>query len=195
MNKTEVTVQVFESFDNVKQKLISQGYEHTEDFCVNDYYFSKYDIVKLKEMEYKDIIDNSIIVRNLYDDKNSIEQKIVHKKKVLDANGNVIADSKVEVFVDDIEKIVLLFNQAGLTNWCSMKNNASTFIKGQIRLDTHLIEDLGLFIELEEFPGIENLSSEEKFVHLSNMIKELNINIGDDFSCKKVFMKFKKENN
>jgi len=195
MASTEATVQIFEEIEAINLKLNQLGFRFIENFSVYDYYFSKYSIEELKEMEYKEILDNSLIVRKFFDDEKVIEQKIVHKNKQLDDMGNVISDNKVEVFVDNIEKTINLLKNCGLTLWCEMKNYVSTFVKDDIRIDIHEIEDLGTFIELEEYDEIKDLPSEIKFEKLSNYLKTLNLKMGKDFSIKKVFMKFNKEKN
>lgn len=193
MAKTEVTVQVFDKEENIKKRLAEMGYEFVESFNVDDYYFSKYCLDKLEKMQYKEIMDNSFVLRKFYDDKGIIEQKIVHKKKELDKNGNVLGDVNLQVLVDDVDQMVKLFKESGLTPWCEMSNFVTSYAKGEKCIDIHNVKDLGLFIEYEEYKSIKNLTSMEKFDILSNELKAFNFNIGQDFSCKKVYMKFKQE--
>lgn len=54
------------------------------------------------------------------------------------------------------------------------------------------IEGLGFFFEIEEDDSLSGLNSEEKFEELSRIVKNLGLNIGNDFSCKKPFMLLKK---
>ena len=45
MAETEITVQVFNSFEEIKQILENQGFKMVENFQLNDCYFSKiYDL-------------------------------------------------------------------------------------------------------------------------------------------------------
>ena len=54
--------------------------------------------------------------------------------------------------------------------------------------NTKQLKGLELFIEYEEKSWHKNLSPVEKFYKLSEEIRALNLNIGDDFSCKKPYM-------
>ena len=53
MEKTEVTFEVFEDFEEIKRKLVKNGFNLTETYILNDYYFSKYTLKRLKKMSYR----------------------------------------------------------------------------------------------------------------------------------------------
>ena len=57
------------------------------------------------------------------------------------------------------------------------------------------VDGLGTFIEYEENDDIKHLSEQEKIDSMLNDLRSLGINFGSDYSCKKPYMKFKKENN
>lgn len=46
MKKTEVTVQVYDSFEDIDKKLKDQGFKVTGTYYLNDWYFSKNKDVK-----------------------------------------------------------------------------------------------------------------------------------------------------
>ena len=50
---------------------------------------------------------------------------------------------------------------------------------------------IGLFIEYEEEENMKQLSSKEKFEKMKDFLISLKLKIGNDFSCKKVFLKLK----
>ena len=58
-----------------------------------------------------------------------------------------------------------------------------------------VVDGLGTFIEYEETESIKHLPEQEKINSMLADLKSLGINFGSDYSCKKPYMKFKKENN
>lgn len=193
MKRTEITVQVFENYNEIHEKLTNQGFMVCDKFIANDFYFSKYPIEKLKTMEYIDIMNNTIIVRKFFNDEIVYVEEITFKKKELDLNNNVISEEKFEAKVDSVKDTVNVLKMSGLCMWCEIYNNVYTYQKENLVFDVHCVKDLGVFIECEDNETMNGLTSEQKFEQLSNIIKSLNLKIGADFSCKKVFMKFKNE--
>ena len=108
---------------------------------------------------------------------------------MLDDNGNVIGETKNQVKVDNSEKVKTIFNKIGLNNWVTLKQE-NTFLKnGEITIIVGKVKNLdGCFIEIEEYESIKEKSHEEKFNILSSFVKSLKFNLGEDFSCKKVYM-------
>ena len=74
-----------------------------------------------------------------------------------------------------------------------MKNHSFVYSISGVEFVIQVVEDLGIFIECEENKSIEHLSSDEKFEYLKKFILGLGLEIGDDFSCKKVYMKYLKD--
>ena len=84
----EITVQVFNSFDEIKTILENQGFKMVETFQLNDWYFSKID--NIDDIKFIDVINNSFLVRQIITDVEKVQ--ICYKKKQLDELGNVIAN-------------------------------------------------------------------------------------------------------
>ena len=57
------------------------------------------------------------------------------------------------------------------------------------------IENLGNYIEYEEDESIKGFDVKEKINILINRLKKINLTLGNDLSCKKVFLKFQKDQN
>ena len=57
--ETEITVQVFETEEDAIKKISALGFEKLRQFNMNDSYFSKHDMSKLKKMQYKNVIKNT----------------------------------------------------------------------------------------------------------------------------------------
>lgn len=191
MKKTEITVQVFNSLEEIESILKNQGYEMTQTYSINDWYFSK--LENISNVKYLDLLNNSFIVRQVLTDKEEI--KLVYKRKEVDEFNNVIAEEKIQSYVNSLQKTIDIFKACGLNNYCIVKNITHSFKKGDICFDIQVIENLGIFIECEEFEAIKDLSIKQKLEYLIKIVSSLNLKLGADYSCKKVLMLIKKTNN
>lgn len=189
MAETEITVQVFEDFMTICNKLENLGFEKTRKFKINDWYFSKYSDKDLNTLGYGKAISSSVLVREIVGKKH--EKALCYKAKILDEQDNVVSEEKVATEVEDIEKTILLLNLAGLNMWEEVRNKTVIYKKDNIEFALQDVEGLGVFIKLEELPEMESLTPDEKFARLKRIVKTFGLKLGKDFSCKKVFMKFK----
>ena len=189
---TEITVQVFEDIEVVREKLIKQGFKIIDEFHLTDYYFSKYSTSKLKKMSYKSIIKNSFLIRDFVS-KNSKTYLCYKSKKI--QKDLVVGETKIRTLVDNPQNAVKIFLSAGMNNWGTMVNDAQSYIRSDMGLGLHNIEGLGVFIEYEEDETMINLITEEKISLMTRKLKSLGLNLGTDFNVKKIYMLFKKQNN
>lgn len=189
MRETEITVQIFNSLDEIKEILQSQGYKLTCDYKLIDWYFSKYDDVK--EMDYPTLLKNSFLVRYSTDKPSCV---LCYKDKEIDKFGNVISEVKYKTHTEDPNKAVEIFTKAGLNLWNILKTHLLCYKKEDIEFAVQIVDGLGIFIEYEEIPAMEKLSPQEKINRLVNTIKSLGLDIGEDYSCKKVYMNLHKSN-
>lgn len=192
MKETEITVEVLDNLDNLTKMLKEKGFVLESEFDMIDHYFSKHSTEMLKTLEYKDIINQSFLVRELT--KNDYKS-LLFKSKVFDEDGNVIAEEKVKCNIDSIENAVKIFNLAGLNNWLKIKQHLLVFENDKFGFAIQVVDGLGTFIEYEETESIKHLPEQEKINSMLADLKSLGINFGSDYSCKKPYMKFKKENN
>lgn len=192
MNETEITVEVLDNLDQTIQTLLSQGFEITREFDMTDYYFSKDSIETLQSLDYKDLINHSFLVRKM---SNPASTTIMFKSKVFDNDNNVISEEKIKCKIDNMDDAIKIFNLSGLTQWCDITQHMLIFKKDKIHFALQIIEDLGIFIEYEEQDHMKDLSEQEKIDTMLEDLHKVGLNLGNDFSCKKVYMKFKKDKN
>ena len=187
--ETEITVQLLENVEETLSKLNKQGFEIKEKVLMTDYYFSKLSLEELKKLNYAELIKNSFLVRNVKTNNEEINQ-IIFKNKVLDDNNNVIAEEKIKTNISDLNSSIKLFNKAGLTNYTTLTQNMTVLSNNQIEFVIQEIDNLGTFIEYEEDNTMLTLSEQEKISTMLNNLKSLDLKIGNDYSCKKVYLKF-----
>lgn len=188
MKETEITVQVFNNFEDIDKKLKLQGFKMIENYQVNDWYFSIFK--DISNLNYLDLLNNSFLVREIIDDKREIH--LCYKRKELDCHGNVISEEKIRAKLDSLENSILIFKNAGLNNYCKLRNNSFVYQKDDICFVVQIMDNLGIFIEYEEDDSMSNMTAEEKFDYMCKIVNTLGLNLGNDYSCKKVFMMLKK---
>lgn len=185
---TEICVEVKDSIENAVKRLSDLGYIISDRYTICDNYFTKLDKHSIEQSSYQDLLNNSIIVR-LVKSKNGEDKKIMYKSKTI-VDGKVIDEKKYSVKVDDTMKAVQVLSAGGLECWCDYKYENIEFFDGEKYVVLQDVEGLGLFMEIEDYQNINNLSAEEKYIFLSNLAKSFGLNLGDDCSCKKVYMKY-----
>ena len=191
MRETEITVQIFNNMDEIKEKLMANNFKLTGDYLMQDWYFSKHSKQTLKEMDYKEIINSSFIVRYV---KEENDKKIVFKDKVLDENGNVISEEKIKCKIDDVNSAIKIFERAGLNLWCNLTQHMLEYKNNKMKFAIQIIDGLGSFIEYEEDDLMAGLTEQQKIDLMVKNLKELGFNLGNDYSVKKVYLKFKQAN-
>ncbi len=184
MKETEITVQVFDSFENIDRILKQNGFESTRKFKLHDSYFTT--ISDVAGVDFKHLIDNSILVREITDDK--IVGQLMYKKKNYDDAGNVISEEKTKVIIDDFDKTVKILTLAGLNNYVQVKNSSIVYKDDKMEICLQVVENLGIFIEYEEDESVKNLTEQEKIEIMTGNLKSLGLKLGEDYSCKKVEM-------
>lgn len=184
---TEICVQAYTTLEELQRKLENAGYEFVENYNNSDTYFSTLSKRDIKKLDYKALLDSSLIVRHIEGDNCDIKN-LVYKKKTLDENGNVIKEIKTKLKIDDIDKAKQMFSSLGLTCWCDYVNQNYEYKKGEISIIVQYVEDLGVFVEIEEFNSIKDKSDKEKFGILKDIVNALKLPLGSNFSCKKPYM-------
>ena len=195
MAQSEITVQVFEDFDKVVNKLQSIGYVWKDTFTGMDQYFTTIDGVQVNNASYKQLLDSSIIIRE-FDKKSTGEHKVsmVHKKKTLDEQDRVIGEIKSNAVVDNSQDTAKVLSSAGLNNWMTLNQQNSFYVNGEKTIIVGTVQGLdGVFIEIEEYPSIADKPEQEKFEILRNFVDSFGFKMGDDYSCKKIYMLYQKQ--
>ncbi len=190
MKETEITVQVFNSHNEIKEKLSALGFLLERHFLMRDFYFIKDSSDLIKDYSYKKLLENTVLVRNL-SSENSSKSLLIYKNKQIDESGNVISEEKISTKIDDMKSAISIFERAGLNNWCEVEQDSYVYTNGSIEFCLQIVKDLGIFIEYEEDDSMQNLDEYEKIFLMKQNLQKLGLKLGDDYSCKKVYMKYK----
>jgi len=193
MNNTEVTVKVFNNYLDAVEIIKKYGFQLKEQYDLNDYYYSKYSLEELKAMDYKTLLKNSFILRDIVDDNPKV--LLTYKDKVVDNDGVVLSENKSSTKVERLEETIKIFDKAGLTNWCKMTQTIDVFEKDGMEICLQNIIGVGLFIEYEWENNDCSMNSFEKIEIMKQRLDMIGLKLGTDYSVKKVWLKFRKENN
>ena len=187
MKETEITLQIYTTLEETIKILKEQGYTEIENFVMDDHYFTSLNEVHNKK--YSEIMKNSILLRSGKD-----KHLLIYKNKEFDIQGNVICEEKINCPVLDIYSAEKILKLANFNNFVNLNTHIQVFNKGKIEFAIQEVKDLGLFIEIEEFDYMKNITSEEKVEGLLKIAKSLNLQLGSDHNCKKVQMMLNKQN-
>lgn len=191
MKETEITIQVFDDFLSIDKHLKELGYSVQEEYTMKDTYFTS--LLNLENISYLQLLKNSFLVREILDDNPKIF--ITYKDKVLNENNEVISEEKTNLKIDNVEKAVKIFTKCNLNNWCNVNATITVYINEHIVFSVQQVENLGIFIEYEEDETMKDMTLDEKRNYMKNTLLDLGLNLGKDFSCKKVFMLYQKLKN
>ena len=191
MRATEITVQVWEDLDVILKKLNALGYTQIEQCTLNDWYFTH--LPTTAAIEYAELMANSFLVRQVI--KDQAQAYLYYKDKEIDAAGNVVSEEKTSVQLANLHDSLQIFRKAHLNCWCELQQTMYTFRRGDREFCVQAVAGLGNFIEYEETPALQGLTAQQKIDAMAAQLKELNLKLGDDWSCKKVYLLYLKHRN
>lgn len=186
--QTEITTRVLMTNEELYKLLDDEGFTFEGSYEIEDTYYSSLGSKEeVKKYDYQTLISKSMIVRNVTSDDGG-EQALIYKNKKFDDLGNVIGENKLRLQVEDCGRLNMILTQTGFESWCKVYNCSKWYKRGELEIIVQEVENLGTFIEIEEFESISHLSDEEKFNALIKVLDELNIKTTDEYSIKKPFM-------
>lgn len=186
--QTEITTRVLMTNEELYKLLDDEGFTFEGSYEIEDTYYSSLGSKEeVKKYDYQTLISKSMIVRNVTSDDGG-EQALIYKNKKFDDLGNVIGENKLRLQVEDCGRLNMILAQTGFESWCKVYNCSKWYKRGELEIIVQEVENLGTFIEIEEFESISHLSDEEKFNALIKVLDELNIKTTDEYSIKKPFM-------
>ena len=191
MKETEITVQVLMPLALSINKLEEKGYTLEEKYTMRDRYFTHFSNKEISTVSYEKLIKNSLLIRTITSNNSSYSQ-LTYKNKEYNTNREVISEQKYVCKIESEESAYNILNSMGLNSYLTVNQKLWIFKNNKTHFSLQEVENLGLFIEIEQQNGMENLSSEEKVQKLIEIANSLNLKLGNSYSCKKVEMLLKK---
>jgi len=192
--ETEITAQILCSREAATGILEKKGFYFKEKFLLIDHYFTH---LKLEpDIEYKHLMENSFILRDAEFNRRYggvSSSTLIYKDKLFDERGAIVGEAKKKCDVTCSHAAEEIFLMAGLTEWCLKSVNGYVFKKGEHEILLQEVDDLGLFLEIEEFESQHNEPEEKKIEELIKFAKALGLPLGDCFNVRISYLLFKKE--
>ena len=187
MEETEITVQVYGSLDEINSSLAKSGFNLAEKYILDDYYFTHLKKEQVQKASYRELILSSFVLRKVVG--KTPRTFLEFKNKSQDDAGNVIAEQKVICDVADFKLAKEIFERSGLNMYCHLVDHCNIYSNGSFSFNLQVVDELGIFIEIEEFGQIKNLAPKQKFEELKRLVQQLGLRTGNDYSVKKVYEK------
>ena len=186
MRQIEITVRLIEKVEDVIAKLESHGFKKIREGDVDDIYLAN-STLEIKKENISEILKHSVLLRKFTINDKEVK-KITYKNKELDANGDVIAEQKINLDYEDLDKAEQLFKCLGLYNLVEVKYHFSTYEKDGKEFSIHEVENLGTVMEYENNEDFTGKSTEEIKVvkiKMQQEIRDRGISITDEYDVKK----------
>ena len=188
MREIEITVKVNNSLEEIQDILINQGFKKIETYRMYDKYLTlkQDDITKDNAL---DILKSCLLLRHLFLEDNKEKKMLTYKQKEYDGSV-VISDTKINVLVDDLEKTEELLLKQGYKNIVEVDDTLYVYEKDDLSIAIEDVKDLGILLEYENDKDFTGYSNEEIIKEKEIMfkkLKDLNLNLEDDYNIKKAY--------
>ena len=196
---TEVCVQVNDSAQNTVNHLVALGFRLVTYHTNDDHYYTHFSKTETMDKTYKDLITNSLLLRRRMHpekDKNRVkdEEFLMYKKKATNQNNEVISETLITCDLEDYQKSLDIFKSMNLYNWCHIITRNYRFYKDNLRITIQVVDNLGVFLEIEN-TELKTENAYNTFNILKQTADSLGLPLMKDYSCKRSYMLYLKQNN
>ena len=188
MREIEITVKVNNSLEEIQDILMSQGFKKIETYRMYDKYLTLKQDTITKDNAL-DILKSCLLLRHLFLEDNKEKKMLTYKQKEYDGSV-VISDTKIDVLVDNLEKTEELLLKQGYKNIVEVDDTLHVYEKDDLSIAIEDVKDLGILIEYENDKDFTGYSNEEIIKEKEIMfkkLKDLNLNLEDDYNVKKAY--------
>lgn len=188
MKQIEITTYVNNTLQEVDDILKRQGFKVIRKSKIKDIYKTlKYN--ELNKNNILNILSESVLIRYLKVNDKDEYKKLTYKNKIYD-NDMVISEEKINVSIDDINKMNKLLELIGLKTIVNVNYDVIVYSNDDIEFCFQSVENLGLLLEYENKNDYDGYTNEEILSEKFKMLKEIQkygLNISNDIDVKKAF--------
>jgi len=188
MKQIEITTYVNNTLQEVDDILKRQGFKVIRKSKIKDIYKTlKYN--ELNKNNILNILSESVLIRYLKVNDKDEYKKLTYKNKIYD-NDIVISEEKINVTIDDINKMNKLLELIGLKTIANVNYDVIVYSNDDIEFCFQSVENLGLLLEYENKNDYDGYTNEEILSEKFKMLKEIQkygLNISNDIDVKKAF--------
>jgi|GEM_PF-1450165 hypothetical protein len=188
MKQIEITTYVNNTLQEVDDILKRQGFKVIRKSKIKDIYKTlKYN--ELNKNNILNILSESVLIRYLKVNDKDEYKKLTYKNKIYD-NDIVISEEKINVTIDDINKMNKLLELIGLKTIVNVNYDVIVYSNADIEFCFQSVGNLGLLLEYENKNDYDGYTNEEILSEKYKMLKEIQkygLNISNDIDVKKAF--------
>ncbi len=194
MKQIEVTTRVNQSLEEVDNLLTKQGFQLIRKSRIED----RYMILKNKKVTQRNIIktlQNCLLIRYLLVNETETLKKITYKNKTYHGK-TVMSEEKINVSIDDIDKMQKLLECVGFRKLVDVKYDVIVYQKNHLELAFQNVEGLGLLLEYENNKDFSQASDYEIIKEKEKMLEEIKqyqLNVTEEYDIKKAYELVKKQ--
>ena len=188
MKQIEITTYVNNTLQEVDDILKRQGFKVIRKSKIKDIYKT----LKYNELNKNNILNSlseSVLIRYLKVNDKDEYKKLTYKNKIYD-NDIVISEEKINVTIDDINKMNKLLELIGLKTIVNVNYDVIVYSNADIEFCFQSVGNLGLLLEYENKNDYDGYTNEEILSEKYKMLKEIQkygLNISNDIDVKKAF--------
>ena len=188
MKQIEITTYVNNTLQEVDDILKRQGFKVIRKSKIKDIYKT----LKYNELNKNNILNSlseSVLIRYLKVNDKDEYKKLTYKNKIYD-NDIVISEEKINVTIDDINKMNKLLELIGLKTIVNVNYDVIVYSNDDIEFCFQSVGNLGLLLEYENKNDYDGYTNEEILSEKFKMLKEIQkygLNISNDIDVKKAF--------
>lgn len=188
MKQIEITTYVNNTLQEVDDILKRQGFKVIRKSKIKDIYKTlKYN--ELNKNNILNILSESVLIRYLKVNDKDEYKKLTYKNKIYD-NDIFISEEKINVTIDDINKMNKLLELIGLKTIVNVNYDVIVYSNDDIEFCFQSVENLGFLLEYENKNDYDGYTNEEILSEKYKMLKEIQkygLNISNDIDVKKAF--------
>lgn len=154
MEEIELTFKLENTREELEDIFKTGEFEFVKKYIIKDIYMC-IDCVDVINTKNRDILKDSIIIRNVED-----EVAVIYKKKIYDENGDTIYRERYDMKVDSVDNALKIFKNIGYKELINLTDYVSEYKYKNTKVFLENIQELGSFLEMELDAG----NSKESFL-------------------------------
>lgn len=180
MKNLEITVKVNCSYEELNDYLIKNNFKVVDKYdCYDRYMIDKcLDITSMRDL---DVLDKCVIARDIV----GIKQCLTHKEKIYDNKENIISQSKIDCYVNDLEVAMEFMKSIGYKILFEVYDKITVYSNGNIEICVQNVNDKYLMIEMED---VGDKTKKHHYDNIKDMISDFD-KIGIDYDKSNYFVK------
>ena len=184
MKEVEITVKVKDRFEDAIKIIESEGFVKIRESHIKDVYLSQH--IKMLKNNIENVLNKSVLLRYLKTDDREYK-KITYKHKVYDKD-QLIAEEKINLACEDLDKAEKLFKTLGFENLITVEYDCPVYAKDGLELAFQKVKNLGLLLEVEsklDFTNANYDDIKQEKERLFKQISRLGLDIEQERDIKK----------